>query len=490
MLNRTLVLALVLILPVACLAEDLPELPPETQELIDQARAAPPEFSAGLLLKLVASPLITDPKWKLQLAEEAFAAGGHAQLPYTHYCHVRVDVIQCQERDSRGLDVLALQRRAVETVLPLKPQRAVEMFLSIVPPKVAGVTCADPVTPNVSAYYVTAGTVFERGFTAAQRKEGEDLRFLETCIASMTSPVHVPPLLKMLSTAKLRAEDRAALLSRFAVTLERVAGSDREFGTGEWMVVPTASPETPPGRYLPRPVLPEMPDAALFVPALRAYIVRQLSGPRCSDRIGEDELPMSASNFNALAANLDPDGTRIKPIIAEEVKPLRDDGTFKYRLPWQSDRAKKVLAEERWLHHGNRKLPDSQRFWILEERSTSEWLARAADSMRLIEGWREDEEASPGEHFWLTAQAYSLLARLMPPGSERENAMDRYLNFLETSYAPDRSRVLWLVWVRDMLDRARSTKDAGERKWILNSLARSRSAVIRLYARIENVTTQ
>ena len=45
-------------------------------------RAVPPEFSADLMLRLAASPLIRDPKWKRELIDEAFASARNAQLPY------------------------------------------------------------------------------------------------------------------------------------------------------------------------------------------------------------------------------------------------------------------------------------------------------------------------------------------------------------------------------------------------------------------------
>ena len=111
-----------------------------------------------------------------------------------------------------------------------------------------------------------------------------------------------------------------------------------------------------------------------------------------------------------------------------------------------------MLEAERWLQHGNRPLPDSERFWTLEERSTDEWIARYQDTMKLLAGWKEEEEASADTHYWLVAQAYSMLARLIPPGPARENAMGVYLNFLETRYTAVKSRNLWFVWVRDLLD--------------------------------------
>jgi hypothetical protein len=477
---------------IACLcasAADLPKLPPETMGLIDQARSLPPEFSADTLLTLAASRVITERAWKLQIIEEASTAAAHAQLPHPFVCHVAVDVIQCQETGVMNgeLNALGLQAKAIEAMLALNPQKALAMFQELAPPKVPGSTCQDVVTPDVSAYYQTAAKVFERGFTSQQREKEDDLRLLETAIASMQSPAQVTPVMQMLSAVKVTSEQRKALLARFAVLLDGVTGSDRVFNLTEWAIVPAAFPETPAPRYLPRPFLPEAPDVAMFLPALRSYIVRQLSGTRCGDHITPGKLPRSATNFNTLAAKLDPAALLYKPISEDEAKPLKDEGTYKYELPWKSQRAKDVLTAERWLRHGNRDLPDSQRFWTLEERSTDEWIARYQDTMKLIAGWKEEEEASADAHFWLVAQAYSMLATLVPPGPPRENAMSVYLNFLETRYAAVKSRNLWFVWVRDMLGSARLAKDPAEREWILDHLARSANPVIALYANLNRL---
>ena len=470
-------------------AADLPKLPPETMGLIDQARGLPPEFSADTLLTLSASRLTTESEWKLQLLEEAFAAAAHAQLPYSSECHVAVDVVQCQETGvmNGGLTALGLQTRAVEAMLELNQQKALTMFQDLTPPKVPVSTCQDVVTPIVSAYYQTAAKVFERAFTPKQREKEDDLHLLETAIASMQSPAHVTPVMQMLSAVKVTSEQRKALLARFAVVLDSVSGSDRVFNLTEWAIVPAAFPETPAQRRLPRPFLPEAPDVAMFLPALRSYIVRQIGGPRCSDHITPGKLPQSAENFNTLAAKLDPAALLYKPISEDEAKPLKDDGTYKYELPWKSQRAKDVLDAERWLQHGNRQLPDSQRFWTLEERSKDEWITRYQDTMKLLAGWKEEDEASVDTHFWLVAQAYNLLATLVPPGPPRENAMGVYLNFLETRYTAVKSRNLWFVWVRNMLGSARAAKDPAEREWILDHLARSANPVIALYANLDRL---
>ena len=157
----------------------------------------------------------------------------------------------------------------------------------------------------------------------------------------------------------------------------------------------------------------------MFVPALRSYIVRQVSGPRCSDSIKAGQLPPSVTQFNKLASTLDSAAERFKPITKQEVQPLKDDGTYAQQFPWQSARSKQVLDALKWLTHGNRNLPDSQRFWTIEERSTVEWNARYLDLVKLIEGWKEDEEESPEDYLFMVSHTYSALAKLVPPGPAR-----------------------------------------------------------------------
>jgi hypothetical protein len=481
------------IILVACLqasAADLPKLPPETLGMIDQARGLPPEFSAHTLLTLAGSRLIAEREWKLKLIEDAFAAAARAQLPYSFVCHGAVDIIRCQETGpiNGGLNSLGLQTRAIEAMLDLNLQRALAMFLEVAPPKVPVSTCEDVVTPDVAAYFQTAAKVFERGFTPKQREKEDDLHLLETAIATMQSPAQVTPVMQMLSAVKVTSEQRKALLARFAVVLDGVSGSDRLFSQSEWAIVPAAFPETLPARRLSRPFLPEVPDVAMFLPALRSYIVRQVGGPRCSDQIWPGIQPESVKNFNTLAAKLDPAALLYKPISEGEAKPLKDDGTYIYELPWKSQRAKDVLDAERWLQHGNRQLlDDSARFWTSDERSKDEWIARYQDTMKLLAGWKEQEESSADTHFWLAAQAYSMLATLVPAGPQRENAMGVFLNFLETHYTSVKSLNLWFVWVNDMLGSARRAKDPAEREWILDRLARSANPVISLYANLSRL---
>jgi hypothetical protein len=347
------------------------------------------------------------------------------------------------------------------------------MFRDIVPPDPSPLTCQNAATPDLSAYYQTAGRLFESGFTPKQRAAEEDVQFLQQLIHAIQSPSQIVPALKMMpdAGARMTPAQRRQLAGAMAGALDRLAGGDREYAASEKVLVPSA--------------LAEMHDSQMFVPALRSYIVRHLSGARCSDSIPKTDLPESAKQFNALIARLSQTTAQLRPISAEEAKPLKDDGTYQPHLMWQSPRSKEVLAALQWLKHGNRDLPDDRRFWSPAERLTPEWNAHYLDTVKLIEGWKEDEEDSPEDYTFMAALAYSELAELVPPGKPRENAMDTYLRFLEQHYAAVQNRNFWFSLVQTMLKTARFSKDAGDKAWMLGEMSRSSNPIIALYARLE-----
>ena len=277
--------------------------------LVDQARALSPEFCADAMLRLAASPRLTDNKQRRRLIEEAFAAGAHAPLPYR----------SVPDELRNGLDALTLQTRAVNAMLALDAVRARAMFRGIPPPDPPRLTCRDSATPDLSAYYQTALHLFASAFSRQERAAEDDLQFLQQIVVSVQSPSQVVPALKMMpeAGARMTAVQRRQLAGAIAGVLDRVAGSDREYAASENVLVPSA--------------LPEMHDSQMFVPALRAYIVRHLSAARCSDTIPAGGLSESARQFNALIARLSPTTAQLRPIALEEVQPLRVDGTFERR---------------------------------------------------------------------------------------------------------------------------------------------------------------
>jgi len=342
----------------AAAADVSPKRPVEIQALVDRARSLPPEFSADLQLRLAGSRLITEAKWKRELIEDALLAAGRAPHPYRQRSLGTSDARHSQEAAPNDLEALTLQMGAIQAMLVLDPKRALALFESIPTLEPANVPCKVGVTPKVDLYYETAAKIFEVSFTAAQREKGDDLHFLKQRVAQMRSPAQAGPILRMTLAAKIADAQRKELSTAFAVSLDRLSGSDRVFRATEYDIFQaTAQPWV---------------DRSLLIPAMRSYIVRQVSGARCADHIDAKMPPPSVRTFNMLVGVIDPGGAQYKPITPEESKPAKTEGTFEEHRYWQSVRSKQVLDGLKWLNHGNRDLPGDTRFLTDEERKSLE----------------------------------------------------------------------------------------------------------------------
>ena len=420
---------------------------------------------------LTATVAVADPvgRWKRELLEDAFHTAARAQLPYRQRGEPTTDTRASRAFWPNDLEALTLRSRVVDAMLPLDARRGRALFEELQIPEIPLLRCQDISTPQVRPYYDTAAKLFARSFTPEERRRDEDVLFLERLILLMRSPPQVNPVATLIFGVSMSPERRQRVVAAFSGALARVNGSPRLFGDAPLLLysLSTKPVELPPDLAATAPTL---------VPALRAYIVRSERGPRCSEYIERDQLPDSVLHFNAVVSRLDPTGAVYKPISAEESKASSDAGTYQPHMWWQSKRSKDVLQAMKWLNHGNRDLPDRQRFWTLDERRSTEWESRFIDTLKLIEGWRPDEEESSDDWFGMVARTYCILAKLAPPGGLRDGAMERCVAFLQQHYADVENHNLWFTVWTDLL----FSKDL----WILEHLARSSNPVMALYAEV------
>jgi hypothetical protein len=441
-----------LLVPLFCAYAAVPK---ELQALADQARALPPEFSADVLLKLAASPLANDPKWKRGLIEDAFLGAAHAQSPYRMRGDTRV---AAGDVSSGHLEALMLQTRAVEAMLALDPQRALTMLQDVPKPDLPKLSCQHALTPDVSAYYQTASALFSGAFTAVQRRKGDDIQFLRQLVAATESPSQVVPALKLVDQVELSPQNRTELIALFAVALDRLNGGDREFSASESLLVTAAVPEV---------------HETFFLPALRAYIVRHVSGPRCSDQIAAGQSPESVTEFNKLISRIDPSGTQFHPIGAKEAEPLKDDGTYSQTEMGQSPHAQQMLRTVLALGHA--------------VRSSKEWTAQYYEALKLIESWQPEEEASEEDYSFMCAVYYANLLDVVVDGPVHQNALSSALHFLEQQYGSLENRGLWFQEFRQLFSSFRLSSANPDQAWLLDQLVHSRNSVISVYAQIEKL---
>jgi len=277
-------------------------------------------------------------------------------------------------------------------------------------------------------------------------------------VAAIQSPSQVAPALKLLDEVGLSEQTRNELMAGFAVALDRVNGGDREFAASEALLMGAAVPEM---------------HETVFLPTLRAYIVRHVSGPRCSDQIKAGQLPESATQFNRLISRIDPDGAQFHPITAEEAAPLRDDGTYRAPTVGLSPHAKEVAASVHSLEY--------------DDPSTKEWTSDYFDTLKLIESWKTDEEASPEDASLWLAMEYSVVLNPVPSAVAQRSAAASFLHFLERQYVPGGSRGLWFLEFRLLLNRASRSNGDSDQAWLLDQLLHSRNAVISIYAQLQKL---
>ncbi len=420
------------------------ERPKELVVFADRVRALPPEFGADLLLGMAGG--MADVGWRRELTEEAFRLALRAPDIYATRGGRHTDTRAHMTSAIHGLDILSLRMRAVRAMLRDDPERAAGMFVETRLPVLPALGCSSTQVPDLEDYYTTLGLVFAKGFSARQRERGEPRHMLNAAIAGMHSPAQVEPLGKLLVGVDPEVVDA------FAGALARVAPSDRVFGRHTRSLLGIVYDARRRGW-----------DVKALLQGMHGYLAAHLSGPRCTPYLKEGAEMGKEFNLLAGEAGLTP----------EQMRPARDAGTWDDGEFWESARSKEVMADLRWLNHGNRDLPGDKRFWTLEERKSQEWTGRYADLLLKIEGWRESEEKAAVDFRWMQCQALALGAKLVPPGPARDLAMRRWLTSFENWYEPGASQNAWFWTLKRMLE---------EPGMAMGEMRGSRNAVVAAYA--------
>ncbi len=212
---------------VAC-AETAPLAEPY-RSLVDLAQAAPPEFGADALLRIVESGKITDRDARRDLVEQAFRLAAGAKFP------VRLRALSRTTSDTRTgslsqayelkLDALSLESRAVEDMLKIDPARARVMFRDIPPLALAPLTCDDGLVYDVADYYRALGAVVNGSFTKIERSKEEHLNFLLDYIGQIASAVQADPMSQTIQSAGLTEPERDAASIRLNGMLQHLQTS-------------------------------------------------------------------------------------------------------------------------------------------------------------------------------------------------------------------------------------------------------------------------
>src|SRR6202453_2775281 len=190
-------LAGLLLIPALFGAEPV-KLPQPFQSISDLAAAAPPEFTADALLRIVESGQLADRNARHELIEHAFQLAASAKFPVrmVGVTGTTTDTASGSLNQAYGLklDVLSLQSRAVRDMLPLDPSKARELFGQITKPTMARLSCDDALVLEPSEYYQALSAVVNGGFTPNEKAKEEHVNLLLEALGQVTSPSQLAPL--------------------------------------------------------------------------------------------------------------------------------------------------------------------------------------------------------------------------------------------------------------------------------------------------------
>lgn len=357
-----------------------------------------------------------------------------------------------------GLDSLLLQYRAMLRIRRFDQGRLPGLFREMRPLNLQPQPCTDLLRPDLHSWAGAVNLVYQRGWTPAERAKEHDIQFVKDQIRAITSPLQLVALTEILAQADKR------LLPRVSAAADSVLARVR----GDWFSFQYTSGRIGLGRS----------NAAAF----RDYLVAHLRDVQCGPRwpFRKPEEPEHVTRFNQFAAD-HPD-LNLQPIDTKALNLSRVDESAKLDEFWTSDKSKPLQEDLRWLTHGNRKLPDKERFWTLDERRSVEWNEKYIDFLKRVDNWRAADESSPRAWFFMRSRIWLSLVKLVPPGPQRTNSFRSTIAWLNSSYADGAvSRAEWWIFAKELLDLA------GTDPQMLTNVEQFGSPVLSVHAHLNNL---
>ena len=380
------------------------KLPEPYQSLVDLSHAAPPEFGADALLRLVESGKIVDRDAQRDLVEQAFSLAASAKLPVRkwHLPGITLDSRAGSLSQAYGLklDALSLQSRAVSDMVRINPAAARKLIQEIPPPVFEPLSCDDALFYDVADFYLALTSVINSAFSAQERAKEEHVNFLLGYIGQVSSPAQLVPLAQTIQSAGVTPEQREVLWARFNGLLANLQSDDRSFSA----------------------VLVDPPAGMDFIVA----DVRQRSAG-CKDDAAVAQAVGDAQQRKAGA-------------------------TPKVDAYWQSAEAQRMMDDGKKLRYGaaGRVLTDA-------DRSTPQWQQQLTDYLSALAAWGAGSEKSEADYYNEKCTVYIALVELIPPGAQRDKMLEAFIEFISNSSLEQQSPVEWYNQASFLLERVRGS---------------------------------
>jgi hypothetical protein len=239
------------------------KLPDKLRPIMDMVGAAPPEFGASALARMLESGAIDDPPTRRELTERTFQLAALAHDGWRVRAMPGAGLLAATRAlaGKLELDRLSLQARAVRLMLPLHKRRARDLFLEIPKPAPEPLTCDDWVGADLGDFYSTLGRVVDQTFTPAEKRHEDDIHLAIDYLGAITSPLQFQPALRMVLGLDVKPEQRQLLLVKLGSAMAAVSADDRSFAS------------------VSAALTPDLPTE--LVPAFQRFVVSHGTASRC-----------------------------------------------------------------------------------------------------------------------------------------------------------------------------------------------------------------
>ena len=445
-------------------------------ELAREASALPAEFAADLLIRIAGSPAIGDAGGKRTLLDSAFMRAYGAPEPFKRAAPPPQTPIDSRAGGltrayATGLDVLTLQLRTTQAMVPVNPARARELFEWIdfyLPPA----SCDTALVPVADEYYAALATMARRTFGSRSIAEidGSALRFFELYLWRAHLPSEMPAIATAVRAMRLSRFDAAYIEAALQAIVDRLDHDARGFSTYGLEIVAKISELADANRN-------EGVFGETMMRGLRRLLLGQLSAARCGDSATEAAI---AELFNGVMrrndARADVPRNLVVPIGAGETRPAKLLGTAVVDRYWQMPEARRLYAEMFRLREAASGSRGAQ------IKRSSEWQMQAQAYLLDLEQWNGTREPIDRDYFDEKALLYDGYMDGMPAGPLRSRAVRSLVDFLHRSRTGRESRSLWFAHVSRLMQR----RDPAT--W--PALEQSGDDILATYARAERLLTQ
>lgn len=440
---------------------------PRLEAIADDARAAPSEFAADVLLRLASSPGVMDAAWRRDLLEQAYLLAYGAPEPYRRIAgDIPLDSRQsAQARASdTALTRISLQVRAAQLMAYVDRARARELFewidLNLQPG-----SCELPFAPVVDEYYTALAVLARSTFDADSTGRGDALRFFDLYMWRAQLPTEMPAVARALRRFRPTRDEALYLENTFKWVLESSLHDPRGFSNVSIDLV---------GRMM------ELEDADRklgivtwnVTRALRNYLIARLRGTRCADSQSDDQA-VQAFNFALRARDVVADA--VAPLEARETRPSRLLARARVDPYWRTSEARRFYQTAVQLR-GTGRNPTP-----IKERRTEAWMGQAERLLVDLEQWNSADEAF--DFFYQKGTIYTVLAELVPSGPLRDRALRSFVTYLRSADRVRENRSIWVMF----LDRLLELVHSADRLTVLAAMEDTHHPVLGLYARLERL---